>query len=142
MNISQKVLFTQIENFLIFIKDTASESAEASFVEELSLSTSESKNENEQESPSSTSLPLSPAVSILPEPIEVSVERVSPRSMADPYPKKRTTCQVCNKKFRSLAQLEQHTRAVHEKSADTRPHKCPLCPAKFKVSGTLVTHLR
>jgi len=39
-------------------------------------------------------------------------------------------------------QLAQHTRVVHDKSADTRPHKCPLCPAKFKVSGTLVTHLR
>ena len=30
----------------------------------------------------------------------------------------------------------------HDGAQDSRPHKCPLCPARFKVSGTLVTHLR
>jgi len=70
----------------------------------------------------------------------------------------RSVCRICNKKFRNNLQLEVHIKKVmmtlnlwiimsyyilstfiqnHENNTDLRPHKCPICPARFKVSGTL-----
>ena len=134
--------------------ETTSETPESSCIEFPSRVTASETNPStpvvnkmEPESISPAPIQIQPSTSLalvpsLQQQVEVTEETISPRDAVDPYPKKRTTCQICNKKFRTLMQLAQHTRVVHEKSADTRPHKCPLCPAKFKVSGTLVTHLR
>ena len=53
--------------------------------------------------------------------------------------KKPFECELCNRKFVTRSQSNNH---LKEKHGNERPHECQICDKKFKRNCTLVAHMK